>query len=291
MITTRARSVARQVLESSYSRQLHFGIVRHCWDCPSWHISGYQLYFRLVHTPTRQSRSKFAGRAVARSRGTSSIERRDSATTLQRELQKLGICPLFISVHDLIVVMADQVLVEAQLPPEVDDSAEEGHHVCGPHCPDWVPDGEQNDDNGSDGAPPPYPIVMAWGGPCHWLLLKEGIHILLDRVLLKDTHTGRVVYARLSRREKVFALAQYASCLLRNEPVVRNVIFDTITASIYDACETEGRLEAQNAGIDKKKRVPFCQKGWCALIHAGVSGGWLPRGGQLRGDCRFSVIL
>ena len=42
-------------------------------------------------------------------------------------------------------------------------------------------------------------------GPKHWLLVKEGIHIILDRILLKDnTHltSSCPLYGRLSRVEK-----------------------------------------------------------------------------------------
>ena len=102
-------------------------------------------------------------------------------------------------------------------------------------------------------------------GPKHWLLVKEGIHIILDRILLKDnTHlTSKCpLYGRLSRVEKRAAVVRYASALVLRMPLNRNVIVDTISMCVYEACEQEALLEAPSAEPRRTKpRVPFMQKG------------------------------
>jgi hypothetical protein len=107
-------------------------------------------------------------------------------------------------------------------------------------------------------------------GPKHWLLVKEGIHIILDRILLKDnTHlTSKCpLYGRLSRVEKRAAVVRYASALVLRMPLNRNVIVDTISMCVYEACEQEALLEAPSAEPRRAKpRVPFMQKGaWCPV--------------------------
>jgi len=60
-------------------------------------------------------------------------------------------------------------------------------------------------------------ILLSWCGDKHWLLIKEGVHILLDRILIKDTAhlVARSLYSRLSRVEKRAAVVRYASALLQ----------------------------------------------------------------------------
>jgi hypothetical protein len=60
-------------------------------------------------------------------------------------------------------------------------------------------------------------ILLSWCGDKHWLLIKEGVHILLDRILIKDTAhlVARSLYSRLSRTEKRAAVVRYASALLQ----------------------------------------------------------------------------
>jgi hypothetical protein len=58
---------------------------------------------------------------------------------------------------------------------------------------------------------------------------------------------------------------KYASALLQREYLVRNVIVDTLSACVFDACEAEGKLEAPSTSEGavaptKKKRLPFMQK-------------------------------
>jgi hypothetical protein len=66
-------------------------------------------------------------------------------------------------------------------------------------------------------ASPPPPLILHWGGDKHWLLVKEGVHTLLDRILLKEATSSRGLYSRLSRVEKRSAVLKYASALLQKE--------------------------------------------------------------------------
>ena len=93
--------------------------------------------------------------------------------------------------------------------------------------------------------------------------MKEGVHTLLDRILLKDTSTSRGLYSRLSRVEKRSAFLKYASALLQRDCLVRNILVDLLSSCVYDSCENEGRLEAPGdvgSATTKKKRQPFMQK-------------------------------
>jgi hypothetical protein len=106
-------------------------------------------------------------------------------------------------------------------------------------------------------------------GPKHWLLVKEGIHIILDRILLKDNShlTSKCpLYGRLSRVEKRAAVVRYATALVLKLPLHRNVLVDTISMCVYEACEQEALLEAPNSEPRRAKpRVPFMQKGRCRV--------------------------
>ena len=142
-------------------------------------------------------------------------------------------------------------------------SASSGGAVPRPEPPLGHERGEGSSNASSSAAPPP--LILLWPGDKLWLLLKEGTHTLLDRILLKDSAHTRGIYGRLSRLEKRSAVLKYASALLQRELLVRNVIVDTISACVFDACEAEGRLEAPATGdnasaLTKKKRLPFMQK-------------------------------
>ena len=97
-----------------------------------------------------------------------------------------------------------------------------------------------------------------------WLLVKEGIHIILDRILLKDNaHLSAKcpLYGRLSRTEKRAAVLSYASRMVLKKPLRRDVLVDTISMCVFEACEQEAVLEAPNGDSKKSKpRVPFMQK-------------------------------
>jgi len=97
-----------------------------------------------------------------------------------------------------------------------------------------------------------------------WLLVKEGIHIILDRILLKDNaHLSAKcpLYGRLSRTEKRAAVLSYASRMVLKKPLRRDVLVDTISMCVFEACEQEAVLEAPNSDSKKSKpRVPFMQK-------------------------------
>lgn len=138
---------------------------------------------------------------------------------------------------------------------------------------------------GAGGAvPSSTPVVglrpyISWrDGGRVWLLLKEGVHILLDRILLKDgTHLGGKcpLYARLSRTEKRAAVLQYAVSLILKHTIYRTIIVDTISVAILEACEAEALLEAPLPGLPAgcadeeddpdmarapRPRMPFMQK-------------------------------
>jgi hypothetical protein len=129
-------------------------------------------------------------------------------------------------------------------------------------------------------------------GPKHWLLVKEGIHIILDRILLKDnTHlTSRCpLYGRLSRVEKRAAVIKYATALVLREPLHRNVLVDTISMCVYEACEQEAILEAPTS-LDTRRvkpRVPFMQKGVCVVC----CGCAVPRCRQCGGCLRLFPVM
>ncbi len=97
-----------------------------------------------------------------------------------------------------------------------------------------------------------------------WLLVKEGIHIILDRILLKDNaHLSAKcpLYGRLSRTEKRAAVLSYASRMVLKKPLRRDVLVDTISMCVFEACEQEAVLEAPSGENKKSKpRVPFMQK-------------------------------
>lgn len=97
-----------------------------------------------------------------------------------------------------------------------------------------------------------------------WLLIKEGIHIILDRILLKDNaHLSAKcpLYGRLSRAEKRAAVLNYASRMVLKKSLRRDVLVDTISMCVFEACEQEAVLEAPSLDLKKSKsRVPFMQK-------------------------------
>eukprot|EP01138_Halocafeteria_seosinensis_P013727 gb/GECG01014018.1/.p1 GENE.gb/GECG01014018.1/~~gb/GECG01014018.1/.p1 ORF type:complete len:1562 (+),score=342.66 gb/GECG01014018.1/:1-4686(+) len=112
-----------------------------------------------------------------------------------------------------------------------------------------------------------------WNGKKHWLLLKEGVHIILDRLLGKTSPqvaSKCPVYGRLSRIEKRAAVLKFAAHLVLRKPFPRDVIVDSISSGIYEACEQEALLESpeadeklNNGGANSKKklsRIPFMQK-------------------------------
>lgn len=125
----------------------------------------------------------------------------------------------------------------------------------------------------------PLPVVVSsktdWGGGKQWLLIKEGVHIILDRILLKDNAhlTAKCpLYGRLSRVEKRALVLRYASALVLKEPLRRDVLVDTVSVCVFEACEQEALLEVQQAAREaeeragddgsrrRSKRAPFMQR-------------------------------
>lgn len=125
--------------------------------------------------------------------------------------------------------------------------------------------------------------LLHWGGPKQCLLVKEGVHIILDRILIKD-NTHLIVkcplYGRLSRVEKRAAVLRLATALLQRTQLVRNVLVDTLCVCIAEACESEGRLEALTAAsaLDKKgkPRVPFMQRVIGEALEEALAGSLSP---------------
>ena len=112
---------------------------------------------------------------------------------------------------------------------------------------------------------PSHTPYLHFGAEKHWLLVKEGVHIILDRILIKDSShllTRCPLYGRLSRAEKRALVLKYATALVQRERLVRNVLVDTLTICVYEACEAEARLEAPPSAEKRaaKARVPFMQK-------------------------------
>ncbi|KAA0149587.1 hypothetical protein FNF27_01404 [Cafeteria roenbergensis] len=106
------------------------------------------------------------------------------------------------------------------------------------------------------------PASLEWQGPKMWLLIKEGIHIILDRILLKDpSHLSSKcpLYSRLSRVEKRALVLRYATALVLRTPLRRDVLVDTVSMCVFEACEQEAVLEAPADG-KRKPRQPFMQK-------------------------------
>jgi hypothetical protein len=105
---------------------------------------------------------------------------------------------------------------------------------------------------------------LHFGGDKHWLLIKEGIHIMLDRILIKDAAhllTKCPLYGRLSRLEKRALVLKFATALVQRQPIIRNVLVDTIFLCAHEACEAEAKLEAPPPADKRgKARVPFMQK-------------------------------
>ena len=114
---------------------------------------------------------------------------------------------------------------------------------------------------------------ITWNGKKHWLFLKEGVHIILDRLLGKTSpsvSSNCPVYGRLSRIEKRAAVLKYAAHLVLRKPFARDIIVDAISSGIYEACMHEALLESPeaddylgNSNSSNKKRlnrIPFMQK-------------------------------
>lgn len=61
-------------------------------------------------------------------------------------------------------------------------------------------------------------------------------------------------------------MIKYATALVLRVPLRRNVLVDTISMCVYEACEQEAILEAPTTSAEARKlkpRVPFMQKGAC----------------------------
>jgi hypothetical protein len=103
---------------------------------------------------------------------------------------------------------------------------------------------------------------IEWAGSKTWLLVKEGIHIILDRILLKDpAHlTSKCpLYSRLSRVEKRALVLRYATALVLRTPLERDVLVDTVSMCVFEACEQEAMLETPIDG-KRRPRQPFMQR-------------------------------
>ena len=62
----------------------------------------------------------------------------------------------------------------------------------------------------------------------------------MDRILLKDNAhlTAKCpLYGRLSRVEKRALVLRYASALVLKEPLKRDVLVDTVSVCVFEACE------------------------------------------------------
>ena len=107
------------------------------------------------------------------------------------------------------------------------------------------------------------PSMVDFGGPKYRLLLKEGIHYVLDKILNGDDNhlvPKCPLYGRLSKAERCAAAANYASALLLRRPLVRNIIVDLMSNSVYGACELVAREECMVESKRNAATAAFMQQ-------------------------------